>query len=99
MRNNTEVRLQMSGMIERWQESGLSQKSFCEKESIKSYTFYYWYKRYRQQTQSSESQSGFVKLKIEKPTIAASVEVLFPDGMRLLFNEPVSPDYLKALIR
>ena len=97
MRNNTEVRAQMFEMIEQWKQSGLSQKSFCEKESIRFYTFYYWYKRYRQHCQTSDSKSGFVKLKIERPTAAASVEVHFPDGVRLLFHEPVNPGYLKAI--
>jgi len=99
MRNNSEVRQQMFEMIEQWQQSGLSQKSFCEKVAIKFYTFYYWYKRYRLSEQNSENKSGFVKLKIEKPEAPASLEIHFPDGVCLFFHEPVSPDYLKMLIR
>lgn len=98
MRNNSEVRQQMSRMIDRWKSSGLSQKNFCEKESIKFYTFYYWYKRYRQEAQTSDSKHGFVKLKIEKSAAPTSVEIHFPDGVRLLFHEPIGSDYLKALI-
>lgn len=66
MRNNPAIRQQMFEMIERWKQSGLSQKSFCEKESIKPYVFYYWYKRCRLAVQASENKSGFVKLKIEE---------------------------------
>lgn len=99
MRNNSEVRCQMFEMIERWKRSGLSQKSFCENESLKSCTFYYWYRRHRQHTQSGEGKSGFVKLQIEKKTAAAaSVEIHFPGEVRLFFHEPVSPDYLKTLL-
>ena len=98
MRDNSEVRRQMFEMIERWQQSGLSQKSFCEKESIKFYSFYYWYKRYRQQHELSVSKPGFVKLKIEKPLTAASVEIHFPNGAYLFFRQPVSPEYLKTLL-
>lgn len=97
MRNNSEVRRQMFEMIERWKSSGLSQKSFCEKESLKFYTFYYWYKRHGQ-AHGSESKTGFVKLKIERPATPASIEIHFPHGVRLHFHEPVSSDYLKALI-
>ncbi|MEO8962938.1 MAG: hypothetical protein ABI325_13715 [Ginsengibacter sp.] len=39
MRNNSEVRRQMYEMIERWKRSGLSRKSFCEKESLKSQAY------------------------------------------------------------
>lgn len=98
MRNNPAIRQQMFEMIERWKQSGLSQKSFCEKESIKPYIFYYWYKRCRLAVQASENKSGFVKLKIEEPAIPASIEIHFPHGIRLFFHEPVSFDYLKALI-
>lgn len=100
MRNKIEVRRQMFEMIERWQHSGLSQKSFCEKESIKFYTFYYWYKLYRQQAEIPDRKSGFVQLEIEKKTAAAAlVEIHFPGEVRLFFHEPVSPEYLKILIR
>lgn len=98
MRSNPAIRRQMFEMIERWQQSGLSQKSFCEKESIKAYVFYYWYKHYRLAEQSPVSKSGFVKLEIEKTTVAACVEIHFPGGVRLVFHEPVGSDYLKALI-
>ena len=100
MRNNSEVRRQMFAMIELWKQSGLSQRSFCEKESLKFYTFYYWFKLYRQQAKTADSKSGFVKLQIEKKTAAAAlVEIHFPGEVRLFFHEPVSPEYLKTLIR
>jgi hypothetical protein len=99
MRNNSEVQQQMFEVIERWKQSGLSQKSFCEKKSIKFYTFYYWYKRYRQQSQGSDSKPDFVKLKIKKTAAPTSVEIYFPDGVRLFFHQPVTPEYLKTLIR
>ncbi|HRQ18298.1 MAG TPA: hypothetical protein PL085_14580 [Agriterribacter sp.] len=94
MRNSAEVRRQMSEMIERWRQSGLSQKSFCENESIKPYVFYYWYKHWRLAEQASENKSGFVKLNIEKATVPTSVEIHFPGGVRLVFHEPVDSDYL-----
>lgn len=98
MRNSAKVRRQMFEMIERWKQSGLSQKSFCENESIKAYVFYYWYKLYRLAEQSPENKSGFVKLEIEKATLPTSVEIHFPGGVRLVFHEPVGSGYLKALI-
>jgi len=99
MRNQPEVRLQMFEMIETWKRSGLSQKVFCEQQSIRFHAFYYWYKRYRQHHCGSDnSNTGFVKLQIEKPAATGVVEIHFPGGIRLLFHEPVSSNYLKALI-
>jgi hypothetical protein len=99
MRNNPEVRQQMFEMIEQWKQSGLSQNSFCEQQSMRFHKFYYWYKCYRRQHETMDNKSErFVKLKIEKPLVASSVEVHFPGGVQVLFHEPVSSNYLKALI-
>ena len=99
MRNNPEVRRQMFDMIEQWQQSGLTKKAYCGQQSIKHHTFYYWYKRYRQQHIDIDNKSSsFVKLQIEKSPATPSVEIYFPGGIRLLFHDPVSSNYLKALI-
>jgi hypothetical protein len=94
-----EVRQQMFSLIEQWHQSNLSQKEYCEQQSIKYHVFHYWYKRYRQQHPDVEnSNSSFVKLQISKPVTAGVVEIHFPGGIQLFFHEPVSSNYLKALI-
>ena len=98
MRNNPEVRQQMFEMVERWKQSGLAQRTFCEQHSLKFHTFYYWLKQHKQQDSINNNQSGFVKLQITKPATASSVEIHFPGGLRLIFHEPVSSSYLKSLI-
>lgn len=100
MRNNPEVRQQMFQIIEQWKQSGLSQKVFCEQQSMRFHKFYYWYKCYRKVNEiADENSRDFVKLKIEKPPVASSVEIHYPGGVRVLFYEPVSSNYLKVLIR
>jgi hypothetical protein len=99
MRNNPEVRQQMFELIEQWKQSGLSQNAFCEQQSIRFHKFYYWYKCYRKDNDISDKNNrGFVKLKIEKPSVAFSVEIHFPGGVHVLFHEPVSSNYIKTLI-
>lgn len=99
MRNSPEVRGKMFSMIEQWQQSGLTQKAFCEQHSLGYHTFYYWYKCYRRrQAGVNENIASFVKLKIEKPVAVGSVEINYPGGIRLVFHEPVSSNYLKALL-
>ena|SRR5450432_4098357 len=94
-----EVRQQMFKLIEQWQQSDLTQKEYCEQQSIKYHVFHYWYKRYReQQAGNKNNNSSFVKLQIAKPIAAGAVEIHFPAGIRLFFHEPVSSNYLKALI-
>ena len=94
-----EVELQMFRMILQWQQSSLTQKEYCEQQSIRYHVFHYWYKRYRQQQAVSDNtNSSFVKLQIAKPAAAGAIEIHFPGGIRLFFHEPVSSNYLKALI-
>jgi hypothetical protein len=99
-----EVRRQMFKLIEQWQQSNLTQKAYCGQQSIKYHVFHYWYKRYRHQhpiairSGVDNNNSSFVKLQIAKPVTTGAVEIHFPGGIRLFFHEPVSSNYLKALI-
>ncbi len=99
MRSQPEVREQMFKVIERWQQSGLTQNVFCAQQSIRYHVFHYWYKRYRERhADQPGNATSFVKLHIAKPASGSAVEIYFPGGIRLVFNEPVSSSYLKALV-
>ena len=101
MQKDVQVREQMFSMIGLWQQSGLTQKSFCEQHHIRYHVFHYWYKCFRD-LQLPAKDEGFIPLKIQPSnsvnTSYAPVELLLADGKRLLFHQPVSSDYLKALI-
>jgi len=101
MQKDVQVREQMFSMISLWQQSGITQKSFCEQHNIRYHVFHYWYKCFRD-LQSPTKDEGFIPLKIQPSnpvnTSCAQVELLFGDGKRLLFHQPVTSDYLKALI-
>ena len=100
MRNNVIIRQQMLELIDRWKQSGLSQKSFCEKEQIPYYKFYYWLRRSRNKSKGSKEtkNADFVKLKIKEPVALSSIEVYLPHGARLIFHAPVSAEYLKIIL-
>ncbi len=99
MLSKEQVKDQMFDKILAWQQSGLTQKAYCEEQSIKYHVFHYWYKCYREeQTGSVNNNSTFVKLQIAKPVAGSVVEIHFPGDIRVFFHEPVSSNYLKALI-
>ena len=99
MQQLREARQQMFSLIEQWQTSGLTQKAFCEQHGIRYYVFHYWYKRYRmQQSVLPDNAGSFVKLQVAKPSSYGLVEINYPGGVRLVFHEPVSSGYLKALV-
>src|SRR3954447_2157060 len=90
----------MLKMIATWKQSGLSQKAYGEKNNIRYYVFHYWYKRYRDQ-QGAVEDATFVPLNVKPsafPVSNSAIEILLPDGKRILFHQPVSADYLKSLI-
>src|SRR4249919_1323075 len=96
MQSKEEARQQMFAMIMQWQQSGLSQKAWCRQSGIAYHVFHYWYKRYRD-TNNTSRMSSFTELKVQ-PAAFGFMELLFPDGKRLLFHQPVSSDFIKAII-
>ena len=88
-------------MIALWQQSGLTQKAFCQQNGVGYHVFHYWYKCFRD-AHSDAKDEGFIPLKVRTPpsvnTCSPRIELLLADGKRLLFHQPVASDYLKALI-
>lgn len=82
-------------MIRAWQQSGQSQLDYCKQNNVAYHVFHYWYKVYR--LQHTTAEPGFVSLNIAA-SLQANVEILFADGKRIVFHQPVSADYLKAVI-
>lgn len=101
MQYDSQTQERMLSMIAAWKQSGLSQKQYCEQNNIRYYVFHYWYKRYREM-QVAEQDAGFVALNVQPSpsfnTCTAHMEILLADGKRVLFYQPVSSDYLKAII-
>jgi hypothetical protein len=96
MQSKDEVQQQMFDYIDQWQQSGLTQKAFCQQVNLSYHIFHYWYKRYR--IADRKPASSFIRLGVSSASIASHTELVLPDGKRLLFHQPVSIDYLKALI-
>jgi hypothetical protein len=100
MQYDKQTQEDMLRVIASWKQSGLSQKAYCEQHHIRYYVFHYWYKRYRDQ-QAAVQDGRFLPVNIKPSTFPVSnsaIEILLPDGKRILFHQPVSSDYLKALI-
>ncbi|MBA2762650.1 MAG: hypothetical protein H0U39_11990 [Segetibacter sp.] len=100
MQYDKQTQDRMFEIIGSWKQSGLSQKAYCEQNGIRYYVFHYWYKRYRDE-QSGSNEASFIPLNV-KPSLSVStcgnVEVVLPDGKRILFHQAVSSNFLKAVI-
>ena len=100
MRASAQHRQAMFTLIENWQQSGLSQKAFCDQQQLAAHQFYYWYKCYRIQNDVPDVQAvnGFIEIHSPEPSAQAAIEILFSCGHRIFFNQPVAASFIKALI-
>ena len=98
MQAPTETRQRMFAHVEQWKISGLSQKAYCANCGLAYHVFHYWYKCYRSHYEPGEAKHRFMQVQVAPSTTQAYVEVMLTDGRRLLFHQPVSVDYLKALL-
>ena len=90
MRRNQE---EMCSYIDEWKQSGLSRKAFCRKRGIAPSTFSYWYTKY---TPSDSGQGGdFVEV---NPILSESIEVIYPNGVKIRMPQKSSLSALQALI-
>lgn len=97
MAKNESVREKMFASIASWRRSELSQKEWCKQQDIPYHIFHYWYRVYREEHLQAGNDGSFVKLSV-KPEADASCEVVFADGTKILFREPVTVHYLKSLL-
>ena len=101
MRASNEERNSMLALIKQWEQSGMRQKDFYQKHNIPAHVFYYWHKCYKKPKAGAHKPitpvNSFVQLKPSVPS-ASNIEMHLQNGNRIIFNQPVSVDYLKALI-
>lgn len=93
--------------IEIWQESGVTQAEFCERENIPVSSFYHWVQKYKKEQESIslylEQYPGFIPVKVSAPVNSFSedpsrIEISFPNGVRLSCPAGTDINQLKTLI-
>ena len=72
-----DVTVQMYDKILQWQQSGLTQKAYCEQQCIAYHVFHYYYKRFRDKENIGSHK--FIKLQIT-PDLSAPTELVLTDG-------------------
>ena len=85
-------RTRMKAEVERWRQSGLTQKEFCKELGMKVATFAYWVSRSKE-----ENKTGFVRLRPGQTDPASGIEITYPNGVRLKVSS-FDPGVLSRLI-
>lgn len=91
----------MFSLIEVWKSSGKSQKEFCREKDIAYHKFHYWFKKYSEQDSGSLSNSPFRQIAVKHPQAKTStgvVEIVYPDGRKLILHQPVEATFLRSLL-
>lgn len=65
--------------IERWKQSGLSQRAYCRHNGLKYRQWVYWKKR----TSSVEKPIMFVPLRIAEAPEGSVIRVITPNGFKI----------------
>ena len=84
---------QMYSLVEQWQQSGESQKSFAQGRQINLYTFRYWINK---KLKTQDAPSGFVEL---TGSTGTPISLRYPNGVELLLPSTVPMGLLKGLIQ
>jgi hypothetical protein len=87
----------MFSLIEVWKGSGKSQKEFCEEKDLAYHKFHYWFKKYNEQHVQTSNGSSFVTVPMQ-PVSSGKLEIVYTDGRRLIFHQPVEAGFLRALL-
>lgn len=90
----------MFSLIEIWQGSGKTQQDFCKEKEIAYSKFYYWLKKYNAKGSTPDTASSFIPVTAKNRTGVRGhgLELVYPDGRRLIFHQDVDPSFLRALL-
>jgi len=87
--------------IIRWQQSGLSQKSWCAENGMTYSLFHYWYRRFRMQNgvKGQGVGEGFLQLRVQGGPVATPwCELLLAGGQKLSFYQMPPVEFIRALV-
>lgn len=83
----------MLSLVDRWQQSGLSQAEFASKNDINAFTLRYWINKSRQK---DDSGSSFIQI---NDPIGAPVCLRYPNGVELFLPVHTPVHLIKGLIQ
>lgn len=87
---------EMFALITKWESSGLDQSAFCLEHGIKLSKFSYWRSRYKKTQSKQGSGDNFIRI---KPSVSTSIELLYPNGVKVLLPTGTDESTLSTLIR
>ena len=103
-KNRKQRKDQMYALIRKWESSVQAQSKFIDQFGISKSTFGYWRKRYLGEQQASKPNSGrLIPIKVSSDLSLSnreseSIEIIYPNGVRLLCPIRMDLASIKSLI-
>ena len=99
-KETTGLHSQMQSMVKEWKQSGQSKKAFCAERSLGYYKFNYWCKRLgiRSRKYAGGVKSSFIEVQLSQPSQGNWMEIVYPDGRRIVFHKEVGANFLRTLL-
>lgn len=88
----------MFSLIEVWKNSGKTQREFCLEKDLAYHKFHYWFKKYNNQHGQASDEPPFLSLSMRPASRPNKLEIVYPDGKRLIFHEGVDAGFLRVLL-
>lgn len=95
----------MYALIRKWEQSEVSQSQFFKEHKISKSTFGYWRKKYLlEQGQHEEAKGKMIPVRIQAPEqpvfsgLATSLEIIYPNGVRIVCPAQMEASSVKALV-
>lgn len=81
-----------------WEESELSQKRYCDENSVSYWSFKTWYSKLKPEI--GAKKKNFIKLNPEKIINISSgkIEIFLTDEIKISLNEDISENNLKKIL-
>lgn len=96
----------MFGHIDAWRSSGKSQKVYCKEVGLSLAVLGYWITKQRKATRDvahtntdRKISSVFIPVSVQENRAVDQIELVYPNGVRLLLNSTEKLDQIAALIK
>ncbi len=83
---------EMFALVKAWENSGMDRSTYCKEHGISIATFSYWRTKYKK---SLQPETPFLEL---QPESVIKLEVIYPNGVRVLLPKGSSMNTLRSLV-
>jgi len=96
-------RLLVKEFMQPWKDSGLSINEFCRVNNFSVHKFRYWKRKFLQEKNKKNSHDGFIPIQIKNKSevfpVENRIEIIYPNGVKLIMSSCKSPAFIRFLIK